>query len=93
MHPKYVALHEVTLHVNWCMVVWCIQKVRRDVSNFTWHQTCNNQNDSVAYVHHLDGYSKMRYKKANHSFRIAHDKSAMSLLESGEYNIIIYNNK
>ena len=29
--------------VNWCMVVWCTQNLRRDGSSFTWHQPCNNQ--------------------------------------------------
>ena len=28
--------------VNWCMLVWCTQNLRRDGSGFTWHQPYNN---------------------------------------------------
>ena len=31
-----------------CMVEWCTQNVRRDGSNFTWHQPCNQANSAVS---------------------------------------------
>ena len=54
--------------------------VSRDTSQVTTKQRCN--------LHHLGGYSKTRYKKASHSFRITCDKSAASLLESREQRYI-----
>ena len=49
---------------------------------FTRHQPCNNQ--TALYVHKFGGYSKRDIKSNSHSFRIARDKSAVSLVESGE---------
>ena len=40
--------------VNWRMVISCTQNVRRDGSNFTWHQPCNNQ--AALSVQHFGGY-------------------------------------
>ena len=47
--------------VNWCMVVWCTQNLRRDGSSSTWHQPCNNQ--IALSVHHFGGYWKKKKKK------------------------------
>ena len=55
MHPTYVALNEVR-RLNWCMVEWCAQNMRRDDSSFTWHQPCNNQVTLSVLLHHFGGY-------------------------------------
>ena len=78
--------------VNWCMVVWCTQNVRRDDSSFMWHEPCNNQ-IALKYTLQLLKNATGRCSKMlqadiqkcySHRFRITCDKSAMSLLESRE---------
>ena len=79
MHPAYVASHKMTLNSR--MVVWCIQNVRRDGNNFTWHQPCKNQNNSA--VSTPLRYSKRRaIKFYSHSIKPTSDKSAVNLFES-----------
>ena len=36
-HAPYVCGFKESDTVNWCMVVWCKQNVRREGSSFTWH--------------------------------------------------------
>ena len=62
--------------VNWCMVELCTQKMRRDGSSSTWHQSCNNQRAWILKIRGIKGYS--------HSFRITRDMSSVSLLEGRE---------
>ena len=33
--------------VNWCMVAWCTQNLRRNGSSLTWHQPCAKPNSFV----------------------------------------------
>ena len=40
--------------VNWCVVVWHAQNMRRDDSSFMCPQTCNNQ--TVLSEHHFGGF-------------------------------------
>ena len=80
IHPSYVALHEVTCHGAW---LYGVHRTRRDGSSFTWHQPCKNQ--TALHVHHFGWYSKRAITISDsHSFRIACEKSSVSLLESGE---------
>ena len=67
-HAPYICGVEWSDIVNWCMVVWYTQNVRRDASSFTWHQPCNNQ--TALCVLHFSGYSKRAMKGYSHSFRI-----------------------
>ena len=74
IHPTYVALNEVTLYVNWCVVALCTQNVCRDSISFTWHQPCNNQ--TALQLHHFGGYLKRAIKGYNYSLKIECVKSA-----------------
>ena len=40
---RNVRNNTVSDNVNWCMIVWYTQPLRRRGSSFTWHQPCNNQ--------------------------------------------------
>ena len=42
-HASYACGFKEGGTVNWCMVVWCTEKLRQDGSSFMWHQPCNNQ--------------------------------------------------
>ena len=62
--------------VNWCIVVWCTQNLRRDSSSFMWHHPCNNQ--IVLSVLHFRGcLKKCAIQGHSHSFRITRDVSAV----------------
>ena len=41
-HEPYVCGCEWSDTLNWCLIVWCTQNVRRDGSKITWHQQWNN---------------------------------------------------
>ena len=86
IHPTYLALSEVTLYVNWCVVALCTQNVCRDGISFTWHQPCNNK--TALQVHHFGGYLKRAIKGYNYSLRIECDKNAESVQDSRERRFI-----
>ena len=44
----------------------------------------NYKNQTALYVHHFGEYSRRAIKSDSHSFKIASDKSAVSVIESGE---------
>ena len=50
------------------------------------HQALFHQ--TMLYVHHFGGYSQRAIKSDSHSFKITCDKSAVSLLASGEQRYI-----
>ena len=77
-HTPYVcSLYEVT----WCMVVWCIQNLRRDGCSFMWHQPCQR----CKYTTSVD-IQKTRYKKL--VTHVESHTSAVSLLKRAENSAI-----
>ena len=69
------------------MIEWCTQNLRRDGSSFMWHQPCNNQ--IALSITPFRWILKIRaMKEYSHSFRIACDMNAVSLLESREQRYI-----
>ena len=42
MHHTHVA-NNYSDSVNWCLILWCTQNLRRDARSFRWHQKCKNQ--------------------------------------------------
>jgi len=82
MHPTYEALREVNDIVHGCMMYTERAEtaaVLRGTSRVTAKQHC--QYTTWVDIHNAP-------EKASHSFRIACDKSAVSLLESGEQHHI-----
>ena len=70
-HSTMRGLNKVTL------VVRCT-KVRWNGSSFTWHQVCNNQNNTAGMP--LRWIFKVCYKKTGHSFRITWEERTESAL-------------
>ena len=71
-----VALHEVTWHGAW---LYGVYRTCCNSSSFTWHQPCNNQNSAISTP------LWWIFRKSDiHSFKIAFDKSTVSLLQSSE---------
>ena len=84
MHPICVALHEVTAQSR----LHGVHRTRQGSSSFTWHQPCNNQKTSAVSTP-LGWIFKTRHGRSySHPFRIACNKSAVSLLESGKQHQI-----
>ena len=81
MHPTYVALHEVTRHGASVSTERAeTAAVSRGTSHVTNKQRCKHTTTSVDIQNALT--------KPGHSFRMACDMSAVSLLESGEQRYV-----
>ena len=78
--------HTCTLHMWLCMMLcaglYGVHRTRWSGSSFGWHQPRKSQ--TALQLNHLGGYSKGAVKGCSHSFRVTCDKSAVSMLESGE---------
>ena len=71
MHPTFVTSDKVT--VNWCMIVWCTQKLHWGDSSFTEHQPCNNSTVASQWI------PKTHCVHYSHSLRAAFDQGTVGL--------------
>ena len=67
-YTPYICGFEWSDMVDWCIVVWCTENLRRDGSCFTWHQLCNNQMH-CQYTTSLDTPIKIKIKSDIKGFR------------------------
>ena len=81
----YIYGFELNDRANRCMVVWCTQNLCQRWQQFHVAPAMQQPNNAATVpVHNFGGLKKEVIKVYNNLFRFTCDRSAVSLLESGE---------